>query len=117
MPEWRELVLTWGELHYLPESWKAKLSEWRGVYLIVDQADRRGYVGSAYGHDNLYGRWKNYADSLDGHNKLLRKRRPDRFLFSILELVSPAAEPDDVLKLESSWKERLHTRQFGLNAN
>jgi hypothetical protein len=34
MPSWRDLVLEWAELQTLPESWKAKLREWRAIYLI-----------------------------------------------------------------------------------
>jgi hypothetical protein len=118
MPPWNELILTWEKLAYLPKSWIAKLSEWRGIYLIVDGTDGKGYVGSACGEENLYGRWRNYADSGDGGNQLLRKRVPDKFVFSILELVSPTMNPQDVIQIESSWKKRLHTREFGnLNAN
>lgn len=117
MPSWDELVLTWDELAHLPKSWIGKLSEWRGIYLILDAKDGKSYVGSACGDANLYGRWKNYAASGDGGNKFLRRRKPDKFLFSILELVSPAMKRDDVLQLESKWKRRLHTREFGLNAN
>ena len=32
MPEWRDLVLTWDELHDIPKKWKSKLAEWRGIY-------------------------------------------------------------------------------------
>jgi len=40
------------------------------------------------------------------------------FIFTILQRVSPDMEPDDVIRLESSWKQRLHTRQpYGLNDN
>ena len=117
MPQWHELCLTWPELHNLPQSWVNILSQWRGVYFILDGADGKGYVGSAYGRDNLYGRWSNYAASGDGGNKLLAERSPDKFLFSILELVSPAEDKNDVIRRENSWKDRLHTRRFGLNAN
>ena len=48
----------------------------------------------------------------------LRKRDPKNFRFTMLQRVSPDMEADDVLRLESTWKERLHTRQpFGLNDN
>jgi hypothetical protein len=121
MPPWDKLVLTWEDLRTLPKSWVSTLSEWRGVYLILDGADGKGYVGSAYGDKgdkkNIYGRWSDYAAKGDGGNKRLRERAPDRFLFSILELVSPTARPEDVIERENTWKDRLHTREFGLNAN
>ncbi len=119
MDPWDELVLTWEQLQNVPKSWVARLKEWRGVYLIHDGTDGRGYVGSAYGAKNLYGRWLNYAARGDGGNKLLRKRDPRKFRFSILQLFPPTASPDDIVRCESKWKTRLHTREreFGLNAN
>lgn len=117
MPDWKELVLTWEELAHLPKSWIGALSQWRGIYCIFDRADGKAYIGSAYGKQNLYGRWKNYAARGDGGNKLLRKRPPDKFLFSILERLSPDMSADDVVRREGTWKARLHTHTFGLNVN
>jgi hypothetical protein len=117
-PEWDEILLTWDQLHILPTTWRSALQEWRGIYYIFDGSDGKGYVGSAYGKDNLLGRWQNYAASGDGGNRLLQPRDPSHFQFSILERVSPDMKPEDVIKLESSWKDRLHTRApHGLNAN
>jgi hypothetical protein len=36
---------------------------------------------------------------------------------SILQRVSPDMEPAEIILLESSWKDRLHTREFGMNEN
>ena len=117
MPQWDELTLTWAELNHLPRSWVQALRQWRGVYFILDGADGKGYVGSACGKDNLHGRWLNYSHSGDGGNKLLRERTPDKFLFSILETLSLGASKAEVKSREGYWKDRLHTRKFGLNAN
>ena len=118
MPEWDAINLSWNELNLLPSKWRSALSHWRGIYFIFDESDGKGYVGSAYGDTNIYGRWAAYAASGHGGNKLLRKRDPSDFKFSILQRVSPDMNADDVIRLESSWKERLHTRQpFGLNEN
>lgn len=118
MPPWNEIVLDWKELGVLPSQWKAALSEWRGIYYIVDTSDGKGYVGSAYGADNLLGRWQSYAASGHGGNRELRKRDPRDFRFSILQRVSPDMEASDVIRLEASWKQRLHThRPHGLNDN
>jgi hypothetical protein len=115
MPCWNELKLTWEELRHLPKSWVQILCGWRAIYFILDGTDGKGYVGSAYGDQNLYGRWSNYRDSGDGGNKRLRERAPDKFRFSILEIVSLAATREDVIQREENWKDRLHTREFGLN--
>jgi hypothetical protein len=118
MEKWDALDLTWSQLGILSKRWQAKLAEWRGIYYIFDTSDGKGYVGSAYGSDNILGRWRKYAASGHGGNNLLRRRDPQHFRFTILELVSPNLEADEVIRLESSWKERLHTRQpFGLNDN
>ena len=124
MPAWEALVLTWEQLSVLPLRWKASLKEWRCIYYIFDTANGKGYVGSAYGDDpeigddkNLLGRWENYAALGHGGNKLLIGRKPEGFRFSILQRVSPDMPPADVIRLEGTWKDRLHTRQYGLNEN
>lgn len=118
MPKWDEIELTWEQLGLLPTRWKSKLEEWRGIYYIFDTSDGKGYVGSASGKDNLYGRWINYASSGHGGNRLLKKRDRRDFRFTILERVSPDMNASDLIQLESSWKERLHTREpYGLNDN
>jgi hypothetical protein len=80
--------------------------------------DGKGHVGSAYGEDNILGRWDYWVATGHGGNVLLRERSPENFTFSILEFVSQNLEKNEVIGLESSWKERLHTRSpFGLNDN
>jgi hypothetical protein len=118
MPDWREIELEWEELTVLSPSWKSKLTEWRGIYYIFDTSDAKGYVGSAYGVDNLLGRWENYAKSGSGGNALLRNRDPRSFRFTILQRLSPDEDANDVIHLEGTWKKRLHTRTpYGLNEN
>ncbi len=118
MPEWDEINLTWDELSVLPVKWRQALSQWRGIYFIFDETDGKGYVGSAYGSVNLLGRWLAYAATGHGGNRLLRQRDPRNFRFTVLQRVSPDMDADDVIRLEASWKDRLHTRgASGLNDN
>ena len=117
MPNWRELVLSWDELSTLPDAWAKSLAETRGVYFIFDVSNRKGYVGAAYGRDNLLGRWKNYAKTGHGENEQLKERDPKNFRFSILQRCSPDASETEVQRLEGTWKIRLHTREFGMNGN
>lgn len=117
MPDWRELVLPWRELQNLPRSWQATLAQWRGVYLIYDTALGAAYVGSAYGEDNILGRWRAYAETGHGGNRKLRACDPDNLRFSILERTSPDLDAGAIIALEGTWKDRLHTREFGLNLN
>lgn len=115
MPPWKQLILTWDQLAVLPNTWKATLKEWRGIYLIFDISDGKGYVGSASGSENLIGRWQDYMNTGHGYNKNLKARDPGKFRFSILERVSPDMPPRDVSQLEQTWMDRLHTRTHGLN--
>jgi len=116
--DWKDVVFTWEELGALPRKWKEELSRWQAIYFIFDTFDSKGYVGSAYGESNLLGRWKNYAKSGHGGNRLLRTRDPKGFLYTILERPSPDMKEDDVIRLENTWKKRLHTRSpYGLNDN
>lgn len=118
MPAWSEINVSWEELRVLPSSWKAAMSQWRGIYYIYDVSTGKGYVGSAYGDNNLLGRWENYSASGHGGNKLLRKCDPANFRFTILQRVSPDMDASDIIALESNWKERLHTHApQGLNDN
>lgn len=116
--EWHQIDLAFAQLAVLPQSWRARLSEWRGVYLIYDESDAKSYVGSAYGRENILSRWQAYARDGHGGNRELRGRDPRTFRFTILERVSPDLPPDEVIAKEASWKLRLHTRvPLGLNAN
>jgi hypothetical protein len=130
MPKWQAIDLTWNQLRLIPKHWETKFSEWRCIYYIFDTLDGKGYVGAAYGDNNLpddsttedrgnlFKRWRDYAARGHGGNKLLRDRDPGTFRYTILERVSPDTKKADVIRLESSWKDRLHTRSpFGLNDN
>lgn len=117
-PDWHEIDLSVAQLAVLPENWRARLSEWRGIYLIFDAQDGKSYVGSAYGRDNLLGRWLTYARDGHGGNRELRERDARSFRFTILERLAPDLPAEEVIARENSWKSRLHTRApFGLNAN
>lgn len=115
-PDWRDLILTGGEVRTLPRDWASRLAEWRGIYLIVDEGDGARYVGSAYGAENLLGRWRAHVAGDRGVTAELQRRDPVRFRFSILERVSPDLPAEEVIRLEQTWMERLDTRRFGLNA-
>lgn len=117
VPDWRSLVLSWDELNRIPKSWKAALREWRGVYFIFDTRSGKGYVGSAYGKENLLGRWIGYAKTGHGGNRKLRTLKPTGFIFSILERMSQDTSAEEMIARENEWKVRLHTRDFGLNDN
>ncbi|WP_165905272.1 GIY-YIG nuclease family protein [Rhodovulum euryhalinum] len=114
-PAWDEFVIAGGLMRSLPRDWSERLRQWRGVYLIVDETDGARYVGSAYGADNLLGRWSDHVRGERGVTVELAARDPANFRFSILQLVSPTETAESVIALENNWKLRLHTRDHGLN--
>ncbi len=118
LPNWDVLVMDQHSILTIPQAWADKLSQWRGVYYIVDTTDGAGYVGSAYGAENILGRWRAHVGQDTGVTVELAKRDPSDFRFAILELLAPNAVMEDVVIRESSWKERLATRiSGGLNKN
>lgn len=105
--------------------WVGALSMTYAIYLIVDTVSGMQYVGSAYGKDGLFGRWSEYVKTHHGGNKkiiaLLKEdsQRYHAFRFSILQILpkSLTSDADTVIQIESLWKDKLLTREFGLNDN
>jgi len=116
--DWKDIILTWNELQILPSNLEYALEQWRGIYYIFDISAGKGYVGSASGKMNILDRWKDYAARGHGGNELLKMRDQNNFRFSILQRVSPDMIQEEISKIETTWKKRLHTRApHGLNDN
>lgn len=98
-------------------TWLKALSSVNGVYLIKDKMSGKLYVGFAYGDQGIYGRWSSYAKNGHGGNSELTSLDPSTLQFSILEIVPATTTADGVIECENRWKEKLGTRQFGLNKN
>ena len=114
---WDQISLTCAKIKMCPPSWIKTLSGYRGIYFIFDRSLAKGYVGAAFGLENIWQRWSRHA-ALGGDARELKRCNPDDFVFSILQLVGLSTPKEEVEKLEASWKRRLHTRgEFGLNAN
>ena len=78
---------------------------------------REHYVGSAYGQDGFLGRWQAYVTNSHGGNIGLRSRDPSDYVVSVLEVAGSNATMQDIIDLETTWKEKLHSRDIGLNRN
>lgn len=98
-------------------TWVNALTAVNGIYLIRHTIDGKLYVGSAYGKEGIFGRWKTYSRSGHGGNKFLKDITPQHMEFSILEVANGTMSADDVIERESRWKLRLGTRIHGLNDN
>lgn len=109
MPPWEQIRIAHREIAILPSRWRDALRQWRGVYMIEDTADRRCYVGSAGGAENLLQRWQDYGRTGHGGNKHLRNRDPAGFKFCILQRVSPDLDREALVAIENGWKMRLGT--------
>jgi len=107
----------------LYENYYTALSSVKAVYLIVDKTDGKQYVGSAYGNGGLLERWTCYVNTHHGGNKKLinlLKIYPNRytnFEFTILQIFSLSSTADEVIAVESLYKRKLKSIEFGLNDN
>ncbi len=105
------------------EAWHTALKSVYAIYLIVDRESGMQYIGSASGDDGLLGRWKSYIETGHGGNKKMRallEEHPDRvhqFQFSVLQILPKTMKRDDIIELESLYKKKFLSIQFGLNDN
>jgi hypothetical protein len=107
------------------EDWRGSLSNIKGVYVIHDRFSGKAYVGSASGGVGVWERWRQYVDSLHGHNVDLRAlvdREGEAYaranlMFALLEYWPMRTADDHVLERESYWKEVLFSRRLGHNRN
>lgn len=123
------LVLSYDHLKEIVENetvyseWHTALKSVYAIYLIVDTETGKQYVGSAYGNDGLLGRWRCYVATQHGNNKLMKQvvcEYPERyhaFQFSILQILPKTITDEEVIKIESKWKEKLLSIKFGMNDN
>ena len=114
----REVV----EEHY-PDYYRA-LSTVKGIYMIIDGNTGKLYVGSAYGTDGIWGRWASYVETCHGGNYELEKLYNEngeeyfnKFKYLILQILPVKTSDQEVLNIETKYKKRFLTREFGLNMN
>ena len=128
-PGYEDVLIEFDELMTIVEqpdataAWHRARAAVAGVDLIVDLVSGQQYVGSASGEEGILGRWKSYARTRHGGNKLLREllsEHPERcrqLQFSILRTLPRSMTATEVGEVESLYKRKLGTRVFGLNGN
>jgi hypothetical protein len=128
-PGYPDVLLSHADLRAIVEKreanreWFRRLSAVAGVYCILDKKTGDQYVGSAYGKDGIWGRWRQYAENIHGGNVVLEQRcascpdLADHLQYSILQTLPSSTAKDQVLLIESTYKRKLGSRAFGLNAN
>ena len=92
------------------------------IYIITDRKTGKNYIGSTYGKEGIWGRWKEYAKTGGhGNNVTLQKlydqdnSYPNNFSWSILETLSISISSYEAINIEN--KQKLGTLAFGLNNN
>lgn len=124
------LILSYDELKEVIEgdadyaSWHDAMKAVNAVYLIVDTKTGKQYVGSTYNGDGLLGRWKTYV-STGGHGKdkgLIEHLQSgnhscQNLQFSVLQVLPKSFSDKQIVAVETLWKKKMLTRQFGLNEN
>ena len=130
--DYLEFSLTYDQLKDLFEfeeahrDWRTSPSAVGGVYLILAEGPRDGemYIGSAYGVEGVWGRWREYAKLGHGGDELLRKliecdpaSYPARFRFSLLQILPKSMRDYEIIRRETLYKRKLGSRAFGLNPN
>ena len=126
---YENLLLTYSELKEIVENeaiyeaWHTALNSISAIYLIVDRLTGKQYVGSAYGKGGLFSRWLCYVQTYHGNNREIKElicgypERYEHFQFSILQILPKTVTDEEVIQVESLFKKKLMTLEFGMNAN
>jgi len=113
-PGFRHFCWDIDEIAAVPLTWQSVLKSVKGVYLLVCKETGRQYVGSAKGEDNLWARFQDYKRTGHGGNVELKSCGRKHYQVTVLEVVN---SDEGIEKVESGWKRKLMSREFGLNRN
>lgn len=116
-PGYLNFIQPLSKLDNMPQNWISALSSSRGIYLLTCPRTREQYIGSATGENGFWGRWQDYISTGHGGNIALKSREPSDYQVSILEVCGTSESEKDILKKEILWKNKLQSREMGLNAN
>ncbi|MEQ1652188.1 MAG: GIY-YIG nuclease family protein [Hyphomicrobium sp.] len=116
-PGFARFLMPLSKVEGMPAAWSAVLSASRGVYLLTCPRTREQYVGSATGGAGFLGRWLAYVHNGHGGNVELKSRDPSDYQVSLLEVAGSAATVEEIIAMEVLWKQKLQSREMGLNRN
>lgn len=116
-PGYAAFLAQLSEINSLPSAWRGALTAARGVYLLTCPRTKEQYIGSASGSEGFLGRWNQYLTDGHGGNIALRIREPSDYRISILQVAGSADDRDAILAMETTWKNKLQSREMGLNRN
>ena len=85
----------------VPTSWRSRLSEIAGIYVLIHPETGKQYVGSAQGIGGFWGRWEQYVASGHGNNRRMLELAAADYQVSILEVAASSADPSVLADMES----------------
>lgn len=104
------------QIEALPHSWAAVLQAARGIYLLTCPRTKEQYVGAAFSDGGFMSRWMQHLGR-GGDAIAFRARQPEDYRVSILEVAGSLATDSDIVAMEIRWKDKLQSREMGLNRN
>lgn len=114
-PGYLRFIQTLSEIPSILPSWKDRLTEAKGVYLLTCPRTHEHYVGSATGLGGFYERWMQHA-AMEGDAVRFRSRDPADYQVSILEVAGSSMSENDIVRAEQLWMRKLQSTSMGLNA-
>ena len=125
---YNDVLLTYRQLKTIFDKqlidWKNRLDCCNCIYLIQDTNNGKQYIGSTYGKEGIWGRWREYAETGHGNDvQLMEKLKEDRlyaekyFQWTILEILPLQISDAFAIDRELLWKRKFWTHAFGYNSN
>lgn len=123
---YENVMLSYSELKAVLDGtdavWTKNLQSVNCVYCIVNKSTGELYIGSTYGKDGIWRRWKEYAQN-DGHGGNRRLKEliekddvdPNVLQWIILEILPLVVKEEQAVRRENLYKEKFCTRKFGYN--
>lgn len=127
-PGYPNVILKFSQLRDIiknayPE-WKRMLSAVNCIYAILDNKTGKIYIGSTYNKLGIWGRWSVYVDTNGHGNNVSLKKLIDieseyaqNFTYSILHILPINISPEQAIKEETLFKNKLGAISFGLCNN
>lgn len=127
-PGYPNVILKFSQLRDIIKNaypvWKRVLSAVNCIYSILDNKTGQIYIGSTYNKLGIWGRWTEYVDT-NGHGKdvsliaLIKtdSKYAENFTYSILHIMPINVSPDQAIKEETLFKNKLGAISFGLCNN
>ncbi|OSY02087.1 hypothetical protein BTJ45_01150 [Bacillus mycoides] len=128
-PGFENVVLMYNELKDVVidsdtyEAWHKALSSINAIYAITDCSNGKIYIGSSYNKGGLLSRWEDYAITIHGGNKALKRLHKQdskahlKFQYSILKVLPRDIAQPEAVEIENKFKAKLQTIKYGYNEN